>query len=364
MHQNQNHYQKYTALGLMSGTSADGIDAAIIETDGFEQTRTLAAATFPYDASFASELLEAAATHAATPDLVERLTHLHYDAVHAVAAFLPGGLNHVNVIGFHGHTIAHNPAAGYTTQIGNGSLLAERTKRPVVFDFRSADVIAGGHGAPLVPIYHAALAQHLPKPLAIINIGGVANITYIGQDNKLLAFDTGTGNALINDAMQRCYGHAYDANGATAATGTVHEDLLHEWLNHPFFALLPPKSLDRNTFAPISAMACSLTEADAIATLTAFTAAGIVAGLKHVPRPPERLLITGGGVYNMTLRHMIYERSGLPIVSVAEVGWNPDSLEAEAFAFLAVRRLLNLPTSFPSTTGVSRPIVGGQLAQP
>ncbi|MFN7901422.1 MAG: anhydro-N-acetylmuramic acid kinase [Holosporales bacterium] len=364
MHQNQNHRQKYTALGLMSGTSADGIDAAIIETDGLTNTRTLAAATFPYDPAFASELLEAATTHTATPSLVERLTHLHHEAVQAIAGFLPDGLDTISVIGFHGHTIAHNPAAGYTTQIGNGLLLAERTGRPVVFDFRSADVAAGGHGAPLVPIYHAALAAPLPKPLAIINIGGVANITYIGEDNKLLAFDTGTGNALINDAMQRCYGHAYDASGATAATGTVHEELLHEWLSHPFFNMVPPKSLDRNTFAPMAAITCSLKEADAIATLTAFTAAGIVAGLAHVPEHPKRLLVAGGGVYNMTLRQMLAERSGLPIASVTEVGWNPDSLEAEAFAYLAVRCLLKLPTSFPGTTGVPTPVVGGQIALP
>jgi anhydro-N-acetylmuramic acid kinase len=352
----------YTALGLMSGTSADGIDAAIIETDGESVVRSKAAMTMPYSRDFSVRVLDAAASGVADAGLEQQITVIHNAVIQALCTKTGIPLSSIDVIGFHGHTIAHKPAEGFTRQIGDGAMLAGLTGRPVVFDFRSADVTAGGHGAPLVPVYHRALAAGIPKPLAVVNIGGVANITFIDEQNELLAFDMGPGNALINDAMMMAFGLPYDKDGAVALSGVVQENLLIAWLQHPFFNLKPPKSLDRNAFVNVLKTALPLKTPDAVATLTAFTAATIALGLKYLPVPPKQILLAGGGVHNAALRQMLGERSGLPVSSVADVGWTADHLEAEAFAFLAVRHMKGLPNSFPTTTGVPVPTIGGRLA--
>ncbi|MFA6279689.1 MAG: anhydro-N-acetylmuramic acid kinase [Bdellovibrionales bacterium] len=356
----------YRAIGLMSGTSLDGIDVALIETDGRSHVRPLGFLFYPYEAAFREWLRACFGKRQGTADPMVRevegeLTTLH---AKAVAAFLAQeGLKpaDVNLIGFHGQTIWHNPAARETIQIGDGALLAKLTGIDVVNDFRTADVKAGGQGAPLVPLYHRALAAALPKPTAIINIGGVSNITWIGgeSDDEILAFDLGTGNALIDDWMLRHTGQSYDQGGAMAAQGCVDEAHVAAFLSHPFFAQKPPKSLDRDAFAAFVPEGVS--PADGAATLTMMTVAAIAKGVEASPQKPCEVYIAGGGRHNVTMMRWLAERTGVPVKSVDELGWNGDSLEAEAFAYLAVRSLLGLPLSVPNTTAVPAPMTGGVL---
>ncbi|MDD5587375.1 MAG: anhydro-N-acetylmuramic acid kinase, partial [Alphaproteobacteria bacterium] len=260
-----------------------------------------------------------------------------------------------------GQTIWHQPEEGLTIQLGDGGYLARQTGIPVINDFRSADIRAGGQGAPLVPLYHRALAANLPKPVAIINIGGVSNITWIGGDDEddILAFDMGPGNALIDDWMLRHTGQPYDKDGKLAALGFAEEARVDRFLQHPFFGKKPPKSLDRNAFNEFIPQGMSTT--DGVATLTMMTVRAVVSGLDLLPRKPLTVYLTGGGRHNATMMRWIAEQSGSPVETVEALGWNGDSLEAETFAYLAVRSKLGLPLSLPGTTGVSRPATGGIL---
>jgi anhydro-N-acetylmuramic acid kinase len=266
------------------------------------------------------------------------------------------------VVGFHGHTIWHRPAEGRTWQIGDGALLARLSGVPVVYDFRSADVAAGGQGAPLVPLYHAARAAGLPKPLVILNLGGVANLTWIGEHDALLAFDTGPGNALVDDWLLHTKGQKMDEGGRLAAAGKADEAALRVMLSHAYFAASPPKSLDRGDFtlAPVAALA----PADGAATLSEFTARAVKAGLAHLPAAPKSFLVAGGGRHNLTMMAALKRHLPAPVIAVEAAGWHGDALEAEAFAFLAVRALEGLPLSLPTTTGVPRPMPGGRIAHP
>ncbi len=293
-----------------------------------------------------------------TAALERRLTEAHAEAVRLLIA--RHDLGRIDLIGFHGHTILHAPQERRTWQIGDGALLARLTGIDVVGDFRAADVAAGGEGAPLVPLYHAALARRLERPLAILNIGGVANLTWIGAgENEILAFDTGPGNALIDDWVLANTGAASDLDGALAAAGKVDEAFLARFLAHPYFARRPPKSLDRDEFAGFVPAGLSL--ADGAATLTAMTAASIALGARHFPAPARRFLVTGGGRHNPTLMAMLAARLGAPVAPVEAVGWEGDALEAQAFAYLAQRARKGLPLSMPGTTGVPRPVTGGRF---
>jgi anhydro-N-acetylmuramic acid kinase len=356
----------YRALGLMSGTSADGIDAAIIETDGVSHVVTSAARASDYAPALRHEL-RAAMTLAQSwtkgtpaPEPIRaaaaRVTAAHEAAVKALLA--EAGLQPaaIDVIGFHGQTVLHRPGEGRTVQIGDGAGLAKATGIDVVCDFRSADVAAGGQGAPLVPLYHRARAAGLPKPLAVLNIGGVSNITHIGE-GALLAFDTGPGNGPLDDWAMRHLGKPMDAGGALARTGAVNAAVLAQLLAQPYFNKRPPKSLDRLDFdlSPVE----SLSAAEGAATLVAFTAAAIAAGLHHLPEVPARWLVTGGGRHNPVLMEALRQRLGVPVEPVEAVGWRGDMLEAEAFAYLAVRNLKGLPLTEPGTTGVPKPLTGG-----
>ena len=250
-----------------------------------------------------------------------------------------------------------------TAQLGLGDLLADLTRCPVVYDLRAADADAGGQGAPLVPVYHRALTANLPqRPLAIVNIGGVANVTWIGRDDRLIAFDTGPGNALIDDWMMQKDGRAFDRDGLAAAKGSVHHAIVHDYLNHPFFAQPPPKSLDRNAFS--LAAVDSLSLADGAATLAALTAASIAKAREHMPQEPELWIISGGGRRNKTLMKQLAGIVECAVVPAEAAGLDGDSLEAEAWAYLAVRSLRRLPITFPGTTGVPQPLTGGVLAKP
>lgn len=355
------------ALGLMSGTSLDGIDAALVRTDG----RRIAAlgpwATRPYTPELREQIRAVLGGQGGRQGEVaaaERaLTDAHADAVRRLLVDARMPATDVGLIGFHGHTILHRPAQRRTWQIGDGARLAALTGIDVVADFRSADVAAGGQGAPLVPLYHAALAAELPKPLAVLNLGGVANVTWIGADrdgeSELIAFDTGPGNALIDDWVRLQVGEPCDRDGRLAAAGTVDRVALDALLDNAWFGRPPPKSLDRDDFS--AAPVRGLSAADGAATLTEFTARAVQAGLRHLPAPPSRWLVTGGGRHNPALMAALGQALAVAVEPVEAVGWRGDALEAEAFAYLAVRSRDGLCLSLPSTTGVPRPLTGGRF---
>ena len=345
------------AIGLMSGTSLDGVDAALIETDGVQISAFGPAVTIPYQPALRAtlrQLIEQGqdASAAQISVAAHQLTHVHADAVAALGA--PAEL-----IGFHGQTILHAPARRLTWQIGDAALLARLTGLPVATDFRLADVAAGGQGAPLVPIFHAALAAGLERPLLVVNIGGVSNVTYIGADGELLACDTGPGNALLDDWMAQRTGTPIDQDGRTAASGTPSEPILAALLADPFFTRPAPKSLDRQHFAAALARIDNLSTADGAATLAAFTARAIAA--LPLPAPPARVLVAGGGRHNLAIMAALAAASQAPVMPVEAVGWNGDALEAQCFGYLAARVQRGLPLSFPGTTGVPAPQTGGRI---
>lgn len=352
------------ALGLMSGTSLDGIDVALLRTDGEALIEPGPAATYAYQPSFREALRAILGGRGPVAEVERALTLAHSSAVKRFLAEHGLAASGIALLGFHGHTILHRPHEGRTWQLGDGALLARETNIPVVNDFRGADVAAGGEGAPLAPLYHAALAQGLDKPLAVLNLGGVANVTWIGKegidtDGAIIAFDTGPGNAPIDDWVRRHTGQAMDEGGELARAGRVKETVLSALLDHPYFARRPPKSLDRNDFH--WSMVERLETADGAATLTAFIAAAVAAGAKHFPAPPQRWLVCGGGRHNPAIMRSLAKVLDAPVEPVEAVGWQGDALEAQAFAWLAVRSVRGLPFSLPTTTGVSRPLTGGRL---
>ncbi len=348
------------AIGLMSGTSLDGIDVALIRTDGEAWVEAGAFQSRPYAAAFRAKLRDVLGGRGPVAAVERELTLLHAGAVRAVMADQGIGPGEVAMVGFHGHTIDHDPAAGRTWQIGDGALLAAETGIDVVCDFRSRDVAEGGQGAPFAPLYHRAVAAGLARPLAVLNIGGVANVTWVGcDDSEILAFDTGPGNALIDDWALGATGNAQDTDGALARAGRVDPAVLARLMAHGYFDLPPPKSLDRNDFDPTPA--ADLGPEDGAATLTAFTAAAVARAAAFFPAPPDRWLVCGGGRHNPVLMAALRERTGVPVEPVEAVGWDGDALEAQAFAYLAVRSLKGLPLSLPATTGVARPTCGGRL---
>ena len=360
-------------IGLMSGTSLDGIDAALLETDGEDIAVPGPALGMPYDAEtramLRAALEEAKSVAAGAPvpysirEAEQRLTEAHAEASKTLLKKAGLRAQDVSLIGFHGQTILHRPAQRWTWQIGDGALLAKLTGIDVVNDFRSADVKAGGQGAPLVPLYHAVLARNAKKanlvpPLVFVNIGGVANVTYINGD-EVLAFDTGPGNAPIDDWAMNHTRKPVDEGGALARQGRVDDRSLAEMLDNEFFEKVPPKSLDRLDFG-IDAVN-GLSPADGAATLTAFTAASIARAREHFADMPTTWIVMGGGRHNPVLMGELRSRVNAPVLVAEDAGWNGDFIEAEAFAYLAARSVKGLPLSLPTTTGVSRPITGGKL---
>ncbi|MFN3746012.1 MAG: anhydro-N-acetylmuramic acid kinase [Hyphomicrobiaceae bacterium] len=360
------------ALGLMSGTSMDGIDIALIETDGEDHVRRLAAGGVPYEPDFRERLRGALRDAQAIKQRNERpgslaaveaeLTRLHAEAVLRFIGDRVLQPSAIDVIGFHGQTVLHAPERGLTVQIGDGAVLAAATGIDVVHDLRAADCAAGGQGAPLAPAYHRALAAKVPeRPVAFVNIGGVANITWIGADGALIAFDTGPGNAMIDDWMRWRTGLPRDDGGIFAAKGKVHEAYVTEYLRHSHFAAPVPKSLDRNAFAV--ELVDQLSTEDGAATLTAFTAASIARAREHVPEEPRLWIIAGGGRRNRTLMAMLAGLVHGAVVPVEALGFDGDAVEAEAWAYLAVRSLDGRPITYPGTTGVPVPLTGGVLSR-
>jgi anhydro-N-acetylmuramic acid kinase len=365
------------AIGLMSGTSQDGVDVALIETDGDIITRFGATAYRSYATPERALIRSATAAavniaeRTARPAIVAEAEAAVNEAhIEAVKTFLTANSIRppdVAVIGFHGQTVLHRPERGLTIQIGDGRVLAERLGIPVVYDFRAADVAAGGEGAPFAPMYHRALARRLgfEPPVAVLNIGGVANVTFIDGDD-LIACDTGPGNALLDDFVRLRTDKPLDTDGHIAQAGRVDQEAIVQLLKHPFFAKPPPKSLDRNDFRGWvgTTFETGSTE-DGAATLTALTAASVARIVPLLPRVPKTWIISGGGARNPTLMRMLTERLAPARVQTADdAGWSIDALEAQAFAYLAVRSLRGLPISLPTTTGVPRPLCGGVLAEP
>lgn len=350
------------AIGLMSGTSCDGVDAALIRSDGHRITAFGPALTLPYDDAFRTQLRQCLGGKGPVAEVERELTERHATAVQMLLGQAGRSAREIGLIGFHGQTILHDPERRRTWQIGDGPLLARRTGIDVVNDFRSDDVAAGGQGAPLAPILHDALAGGLDRPLAVLNLGGVGNVTWIGDEGsgrRLIAFDTGPANALIDDWALRHTGQAVDLDGALARAGRIDQARLAQWLEHPYFALPVPKSLDRDAFQAFQPE--GLSAADGAATLTAFTAASVGRALLWLPQAPRRWLVTGGGRRNPVLMAALREILQVSVEPVEAVGWDGDALEAQAFAFMAIRAKAGLPISFPGTTGVPQPLTGGRL---
>jgi len=350
------------ALGAMSGTSMDGVDAAVVETDG-HRIFGFGPSAYRVYSDEERDILRAALGRWHGPEVdhaAELVTYAHAEAL--------SEFEQVDLIGFHGQTLAHEPRGRGTLQVGDGVGLAQALGLPVVWDFRSDDVALGGEGAPLAPFFHFACAKWIgaEQPLCFLNLGGVGNLTYVDpsferpeQPGALLAFDTGPANAPVDDLMQARLGLPMDRDGAVARGGTVETGALELFLAEPFFARMPPKSLDRNDFAEMIGLVQELSDVDAVATLTGMCAVGVLQGMEHCPKPPSRVLVTGGGRHNPVLMEMLRVSLDCPVEPVEAVGLDGDMLEAQAFAYLAVRVARGLPTSCPGTTGVQALVGGG-----
>jgi anhydro-N-acetylmuramic acid kinase len=358
----------------MSGTSMDGVDVALIETDGESVSRFGAYLSREYSpterhilraaVNAAKDMMDRSARPAPIAEAEKLVTEMHLKAIDALLQ--REGVQHggVDVVGFHGQTILHRPERRLTVQIGDGALLAKRLKIPVVYDFRAADVASGGQGAPLVPVFHRALLRAFDDgPIVVVNIGGVANVTYLDGEAEPIAFDTGPGNAPMDELMLSRSGKPMDEGGMVAASGKADEKLAAEALAHRFFTLAPPKSLDRADFARFELNALSLP--NALATAAEIITSSIALSRKYFPKTPSRWIVAGGGARNPTLVKLLRTKLAPAKVQTAEeIGWQSAAVEAQAFAFLAVRSIKNLPLSFPKTTGVSQPMTGGVLVRP
>ncbi len=364
------------AIGLMSGTSLDGVDVALIETDGERIAAFGPTGYRPYSDGEQALLRQALAEGAALTDRTARpgvlaradafVTDVHAETVEDFLSVEGIDRSSIAAVGFHGQTVLHKPAARLTVQLGDGAALARRLDMTVVHDFRAADVAAGGQGAPLVPVFHQALARDLkrPHPIAVLNVGGVANVTYVDGGDPI-ACDTGPGNALIDDFMRARTGAPLDRDGDQAAKGRVNEAFVARVLENAFFGLPCPKSLDRNAFAFANIGLPDFSVADGAATLSALTAASVARVLPHLPAAPRAWIVAGGGARNPTLLRMLAERLRPATVETADaIGWSSQAIEAQAFAYLAMRTLNGLPLTFPATTGVSEPLRGGIVARP
>ncbi len=356
------------ALGAMSGTSLDGVDAALVQTDGvqvFGFGATAYRAYTPEERATIRAALGAWPGAAGVADAAEVV-----ETAHALAL---SGFESAELIGFHGQTLAHDPHGRGTHQAGDGQVLAEVLGRPVVWDFRSADVELGGEGAPLAPFFHFACAQWagLEAPVAFLNLGGVGNVTWVDpsksapeQDGALLAFDTGPANAPLNDLMAARRGQERDEGGVLALSGTADTQVIEAFLSDPYFYKIPPKSLDRNSFPDLLQAVSHLSDADAAATLTGCAVAAVARGMEHCPAPPTRMFVCGGGRHNRALMAGLEGVLDCPVDPVEAIGLDGDMLEAQAFAYLAVRVARGLPTSCPGTTGVRACVGGGIMSAP
>lgn len=352
-------------IGLMSGTSLDGIDVAMIKTDGHDILEYGPFRSFPYDASFQKMARGVLGKEHAPDGFEEEVTNQHIRAVERFLQSEGVPREKISLVGFHGQTIFHQPKRGVTVQVGNGAEMARALGVDVVHDFRSLDVANGGEGAPLVPVFHRALLGAYDYPVAVLNLGGVGNVTWIGPEggDHLVAFDTGPGNALIDDWMLEKTGVAFDADGKTAMQGRIHDDCVNSFMAHPYFQKAAPKSLDRDEFQTFAReLVRDLSVEDGAATLTAFTVASVMAAQDHFPNPAYKWIVCGGGRLNKSIMSAL--RAFIPalIVTAEDMEWDGDAIEAQAFAFLAKRAKHGLPFTYSGTTGVKVPLSGGVLS--
>ena len=352
-----------TAIGVMSGTSMDGIDVAVLSSDGESVIEPGPGATFSYPEETRTALRkivgDPVAARAPLVELERAVTEAHLTAVETFMKEYGLDDASVTLVGLHGQTILHRPRERYTRQLMDGAYAAERLGLDVVCDFRSADVASGGEGAPFAPLYHAAVAAKAPQPLAVLNWGGVGNVTYLGAAGEILAFDTGPANALIDDFLLRRRGVPHDVGGALAASGQVDAACLEALMSDPYFQARPPKSLDRNHFHTLARAVDRLSDADGAATLAAFTVEATAAAARFFAAPASRWLVTGGGRRNHTLMAALRTRLGAPVDPIEAIGCDGDALEAHCFAYLAIRSRRGLPLSLPTTTGAPQAISGG-----
>ena len=356
-------------IGVMSGTSMDGIDVAMLHTDGENFIRPEATGAGAYSIPLQKQLLELIqdperAAQGNVSEITQAITDAHCAAVEAFLEHNKINPDSIDVIGFHGQTVFHAPERDITRQLFDGARAAQRLGIDNVCQFRLADVAAGGQGAPLAPLYHHALAHSsgLELPLMVLNLGGVANVTYIDHD-KIMAFDTGPASALLDDFVRERIGTSFDKDGQLAQSGHINHSIVDQFLASGYFNRTPPKSLDRNAFHAWMDLVKPLSNGDGAATLAAFTIQSIAASLQHLPEPPKKWLVGGGGRHNLFLMQSLESHLGVPVEPVEAVGWNGDMLEAECFAWLAVRTLKGLPLSLPSTTGVPYPLTGGEISR-
>jgi len=356
------------ALGAMSGTSLDGVDAAVVETDGETVFRFGETAYRAYSEADRAVIRAALGRWPGEPGVAEAA-----EAVETAHAVVLSSFEGVDLVGFHGQTLAHEPRGRGTHQVGDGRVLAEVLGLPVAWDFRSADVGLGGEGAPLAPFFHFACARWIgaEAPLAFLNLGGVGNLTWVDPskpapeaEGALLAFDTGPGNAPLDDLVAARLGRARDEGGALAAAGRADAGIVAAFLDHAWFHRMPPKSLDRADFAALLAAVEPLADGDAAATLAACAVAAVARGVAHCPAAPARVLVTGGGRHNAALMAGLEDALACPVQPVEAVGLDGDMLEAQAFAYLAVRVARGLPTSCRTTTGVPATVGGGVISIP
>lgn len=366
------------AIGLMSGTSMDGIDVALIETDGEVKVVRGPAQEYAYDPAFRGRLAQGLVDAldiakrderpSGLAELEKDLTARHADAVRKFLNENKLKASDIDIIGFHGQTVLHRPERGLTVQIGDGQRLANVLGIPVVYDMRANDMVHGGQGAPLVPVYHQALAASAKQAggsVAFVNIGGISNITFLRGDDDPIAFDTGPGNALIDQWVEANAGVPYDDGGMIASEGVVDEAIVDRCLLLPFFEKGPPKSLDRNDFTP--KLVAGLELSDGARTLAAITSRSIMAAAKHLAEQPKLWIICGGGRKNrMIMADLANEaaKHGSNVISAEQAQLDGGAMEAEAWAYLAVRSLKGLPLTFPETTGAKTPVTGGLLAKP
>ena len=355
--------RRFTVIGLMSGTSMDGIDAAILETDGDALLVPGPHSGIPYPPGLRRTLLQLPCADANLEAIERDVTELHAEAVRRLCAQANREVGAFDLIGFHGQTIHHEPQQHRTCQLGDGQRLADTLGCVVINQFRQNDLNHGGQGAPLAPAYHRALvrAAGLTAPVAVLNIGGVANVTVVDGD-LLFACDCGPGNALLDDWVSRHFNIPFDEGGGKAAAGRVDDAALATLLANPYFLKSGPKALDRNAFSP--APVAALSGEDGAATLAAFTAAAIALAAKRLPRVPSLWIVVGGGRRNLHLLDELRARLGAPVNTAEEVGWPGDAVEAQAFGYLAVRSALHWPLSWPDTTGVASPVTGGVRWEP
>lgn len=364
----------HTIAGTMSGTSLDGVDVAVLTTDGeahlvpginhFQAYTDVERKTLNEAFDAGPQILDRKDRSGIIGEAEEIVTRVHISA-------LTDGINlseqPVEYVGFHGQTIFHDPARKLTVQIGDAQTIADVLGIPVVHDLRQNDVMNGGEGAPLAPVFHGAMVEALqmPKPAIFLNIGGVANVTYVGENGNLLAFDTGPGNALLDDFMLTEFGQRMDTGGEVASRGVIDENILAALLEHPFFERKPPKSLDRRDFHEFALGKFEAHKAsDCLASLTKFTVAAIMRAGEWYPKAPRSMIVSGGGAKNPVMMQHLRDASSIEPQIASALGWDDVFIEANAFAYLAARHLHGLPISFPGTTSVFQPLCGGEIAYP